>query len=51
MWEPGRVDLDAVEAVGAGWGLPSVADLTKVVHGYWRWLGMSWCFRNVGEGS
>ena len=51
MWEPERVDLYAVEAVVAGWGLPSVADLTRVVHGCWRWLGVFWCFRNVGEGS
>ena len=51
MWEPGRVDLDAVEAVGARRGLPSVANLTRVVHGCWKWLGVSWCFRNMGEGS
>ena len=51
MWELGSVDLDGVEAVGAGWGLPSIADLTKVVHSCWRWLGMFCCFRNVGVGS
>ena len=40
MWEPRRLDLDAVEAVGVGWGQPSVVDLTRVVHNCRRWLGM-----------